>query len=99
MVPVIAFPWLQKSRLRREPALFVRAFSLKGPTENSAAEHLRLRRRRWRDFRLRRRWRDRQIIALHRVDQFAIGRAADRRTIVDARGRALGRQFRLLPGG
>jgi hypothetical protein len=82
--------------------LLVRPLHLQGPTKNSAATNFRLRRRSWRGFCLRRRrhWcRHREILAFHRVNQFTVGRTADRRAIVDARCGALGCQFRLRPCG
>jgi hypothetical protein len=75
---------------------FARSLSFIGPAENPASLHLRLR---WRcgDFSLRRRRRGRQIIALHRIDQFAIRGLADRRTGIGSRGRVLGHQLHLRP--
>src|SRR5258708_4992525 len=70
--------------------LFAWSLSLIGPAENPAALHLRLRGRHLPGFSLRRWWRrGRQILALHRIHQFAVFGPADRRTIVRSRGRAL----------
>jgi len=88
--------WLQ-SLAAKPTGLFVRPLSLKRPTEDTGAAHFRFRSRRWRDLSLRRRRWHRQILALHRIHQFTIRGATDRRTIVDTCGRALGHQFRLRP--
>jgi hypothetical protein len=93
---------VSRQKIQVENRLFVRPLHLEGQAENPAATNFRLRRRGWRGLGLRRQWlwRSRgQILALHRIHQFTVRSTADRRAMVDARSRALGRQFRLRPCG